>query len=282
MSNNWISDASKSNVEVKVSGFGSSTSGVDTIASGYASNANGHGVIAEGYAATAIGSYNKKYDEDNPSEERGEYAFVIGSGTDETTRSNLFRIDWKGNAYATNAFHVIGDGYGRYYEWADKNKNNDDRIGYFVSLKDNKISIFSSENDYLLGVVCDTPAVITNSYGDNWHDMYLKDDWGRLLYEEVLVKDEHIGTTRKVIRPVINPEYDPTKQYISRSNRPEYSCIVDRGIIRVRSDGTCKANGFCKPTIQGIATASNSGFFVTRVLNSNIIEIIYRDGTTFL
>lgn len=75
--------------ETVASGSVSHAEGFETIASGARSHAAGHGTIASGDDQTVIGKYNIG-DEDNT------YAFIIGNGSAESSRANLFTIDWNG------------------------------------------------------------------------------------------------------------------------------------------------------------------------------------------
>lgn len=70
----------------------SHTEGQNTTASGYASHAGGIGTIAGGQGQTTIGKYNKK-------DSSNEYAFIIGNGTSDTSRSNAFAVGWDGDVY---------------------------------------------------------------------------------------------------------------------------------------------------------------------------------------
>ena len=66
-----------------------------TKASGLASFSGGYQTIASGDYSHVQGKYNIE-DTDN------KYAFIIGNGTSDTTRSNAFAIDWNGGLYIGN------------------------------------------------------------------------------------------------------------------------------------------------------------------------------------
>lgn len=44
---------------------------------------------------------------------------------------------------------------------------------------------------------------------------------------------------------IINPDYDSSKEYISRFDRPEWSPVGILGVLSVIQDDTCKANEYC-------------------------------------
>jgi hypothetical protein len=91
-----------------------------------------------------------------------------------------------------------------------------DRVGYFVTpAKEDptKITIADTGDEYILGVVSGAPCVIGNGDCDVWNGMVLKDDFGRIIYNEPGV-------------PRYNPEYDPTQEYISRKDRKEWAAAT--------------------------------------------------------
>ena len=73
-----------------------------------------------------------------------------------------------------------------------------------------------------------------------------------------------------------NPDYDPSKKYIHRSDRPEWDAVGMLGVLTVRDDGTCFVNGFCQVTDGGIATKSNTGYRVVERVNDHLIKIIFK------
>ena len=70
--------------------------------------------------------------------------------------------------------------------------------------------------------------------------------------KSIKIEDEY-----DCVQWVINPDYDETKEYISREDRKEWSPVGMMGKLVVVDDGTCQVNGFCKAGIDGIATKSN-------------------------
>lgn len=63
--------------------------GYMTEASGQRSQAQNNGTIAASWNQTAIGSYNER-------DSIGKYAFIIGNGESNNTRSNALTVDWSG------------------------------------------------------------------------------------------------------------------------------------------------------------------------------------------
>ena len=78
-------------------GTASHAEGLSSIAQGNYSHSQNQGTLANGNAQTAIGKFNVA---DTTS------AFIIGNGADADNRSNMFFIDWSGNACYQNTLLV--------------------------------------------------------------------------------------------------------------------------------------------------------------------------------
>lgn len=263
--------------ETIASGVAAHSSGRKTLASGIQSAAFGTGTQATGWCSFTIGKYNI----DPSSGNTFHSPFIIGRGADDANRANAFRVYGTGQVYAQGAYNTGGADYAEFFEWLDNNSNNEDRVGYFVTLDKDKIKIANSD-DYILGIISAAPSIIGNSYDDQWCDMYLKDEWGRVIYEEVELPEELdeegniIIEARKEMQPKLNPVYNNSKKYVGRSQREEWSTVGMLGQLLVRDDGTCKENGYCKCGDGGIATAAETGYRVLTRVSDNIIKILFR------
>ena len=74
----------------KAVGNDSHAEGVFTVANGHGSHAGGYGTITSTNYQTVLGTFNEE-DID------GVYAFIIGNGTNENSRSNALAVEWNGN-----------------------------------------------------------------------------------------------------------------------------------------------------------------------------------------
>ena len=267
-------------------GKGSHSEGKNTLALADFSHTSGEATVAKSYCQTVIGRFNEPttsgYNEFSISNE----AFVIGNGTDINSKGNAFKVLFNGQTYADGAYSGSGADYAEFFEWKDGNISNEDRVGLFVSLDEDKIVKADFSSSYVLGVVSGNPSII----GDNpmrWKNKYLTDEWGRPIYEDVEVKytetevDENGETSRVEKTRIdhvmkINPEWDSSLEYKSREVRPEWSAIGMMGKLLVRQDGTLKAGEFCSPSIDGIATHSKSGYYVMKVINDGQALILFR------
>ena len=276
------------------SGSYSHAEGSGTTASGPFSHAEGVHTTASNYASHVTGKFNADMTTGGTEVNTTGTAFVIGNGTSSSALSNAFSVQYDGTvkAKSTITASTTAD-YAEFFEWEDKNPDNEDRVGYFVTLNGDKIKIATNEDDYILGVVSGEPFVLGNGDCDTWNGMFLRDEFRRTIYEpapkmvEILdsegnptgeykeVEGEFEGT-----RPKLNPEYDNTQTYISRFERKEWAPIGMLGVLAVRHDGTAQVNGYVTVNANGIATAcEKSAENAYRVIKSNtdsVVEIIFK------
>lgn len=189
--------------------------------------------------------------------------FVIGQGSSDSSRQNVFLVQ-KGKVACRgpveNNQGWVGD-LAEYFEWTDGNPNNEDRVGYMVQLNGNKIEL-AKEFSNCIGIVSSTYSFVSGSCLFEWQGKYLRDDFGREL------KDENGNS-------IINPDYDETLEYIPREQRKEWSPVGLIGQVLTRQDGTLEVGGFagCK---DGIATKSESGYRVLKIINENIALLLVK------
>lgn len=285
------------------SGAQAHAEGMNTTASGTRSHAEGVGTTAESYAhaegyhTTALASQHAQGHYNNTATAASASnsgttgaAFVIGNGT-SSSASNAFRVNYNGYIYATKTTITAGADYAEYFEWLDGNPNAEDRRGYFVTLDGDNIKIAKSD-DYILGIVSAFPSVLGNG-DEDWRGRYVLDDFGDYIeeefeYEEVVDVEEKIDeetgktTLVEITETKIgtkykeNPDYDPTKPYIQRQDRPEWDAVGMLGVLAVRDDGTCQINGYCKVAEGGIATTSETGYRVIARVTDNVVKVIFR------
>ena len=259
------------------SGMYSTAEGENCEASGRCSFAIGYGTFATSNNQMVIGSYNNK----NTIEDS---VFVIGCGKNigSYPRANAFRVNFDGTTYANGEYVTSGADYAEFFEWLDGNIDNEDRRGYFVTLENDKIRI-ANPDDYILGIISGQPSVIGNG-DEDWRGRYILDEFGSYIYEDIEVTEDvynkETGELEKVTKtvkaPKQNPEYDSSKPYVQRKDRPEWDCVGMMGVLSVRDDGTCEVNGYCKVTDGGIATASDSGYRVIKRVTDNVVKVVFK------
>ena len=208
--------------------------------------------------------------------------FIVGKGDSESSRSNAFRVAYRG-VYGTGAFNSSGADYAELFEWADGNPEAQDRAGHFVTLEGENIRLAGPGDGYILGIVSGAPSVVGDVYDDQWQGMYLTDVFGRPIFEDVEVpavmeevefpvevpgegEEAPQVETRREVRVVVpahterrqklNPDYDPAQTYVPRSDRPEWDAVGLLGKLVAVDDGTCVPNGWAAVGEGGAATNS--------------------------
>lgn len=206
------------------------------------------------------------------SQTRGSFSLVIGATTTDTANvaNNRIRLDATAGQGIASVSWITGTAdFAEFFEWLDKNTNNENRFGYFVSLVDDKVEIGNSN---VIGIVSAAPGFIGDAAELTWSDMFLKDEWGReiiLNYKKytwnqdgkilsIFVNEsgekfsEHPGPSfpngvkfdeeipvdalvEDYTSSKLNPNYDPKKEYIPRAQRKEWAAIGLLGKISVRT-----------------------------------------------
>lgn len=274
---------------VESSGNYSHAEGNATRASAESSHAEGFNTWARNIASHACGKFNIMILGDDVGT-----AFAIGNGLSSSEKSNAFSVTFNGTTKSANTITASTTAdYAEFFEWNDGNPNNEDRVGKFVTLDGDKISIAKSNEDYILGIVSGAPFVLGNGDCDVWNGMYMRDDFGRLIYEPAPKEefDEETGTMKEVFdedgnliyegkRRKLNPDYDPSQKYISRFDRPEWSPIGMLGVLSVIQDGTCAVNGYCCCNNEGIATACDrdtiGSYRVIKKISDQVVRVVFR------
>jgi len=271
--------------------------GLFSIASGIGSHAEGVSTTANGFASHAAGKYNRSMNgiPDNCSNSYD--AMVIGNG-DNSSLSNCFRVTFSGEVYGTSAFNSSGADYAEYFEWEDGNPEAEDRVGYFVTLDGEKIRI-AQPGDYVLGIVSGQPCIIGNA-DEDWLGRWVHDEFGRFVREDVFtpvvgrrpVLDDNGQPAGEVVefdtgevsrgwRFKANPDYDPSKEYVERKDRPEWSAVGMLGVLSVRDGGGCAVNEYCTVGTDGCAAPAEryvpgQTWRVVRRMSADVVRVVFR------
>ena len=281
----------------EASGLGSHTQGNFTKATAWASSAAGNRTVATNTFSHACGTYNA----DMVNNTTGT-AFAVGNGTGETAKSNAFTVNFDGTVSASGAISgAAAADYAEYFEWEDGNLDFEDRTGLFVTLEGDRICTAGPGDGYILGIVSGAPFVLGNGDCDTWNGMFLRDEFGRVMYErapkierevvadkegrfvelkETPVLDAEGNPLYMGTRPRINPDYNPAEPYVRRSDRPEWSPVGMLGVLAVRQDGSCKVNGYCTCGEGGVAIAcgreAENAYRVIKVLSDSVAKVVFR------
>jgi hypothetical protein len=237
-------------------GFGSRAIGNSSFASGYFITASsdysialggfahttqsnglisiGIGTKADNSVTTAMGRYNATGSNDFYAE------FVVGGGSSNTARANLFRISSSGECLSAGVFTNGGADYAEYFE---SHNGQPIPVGTVVELTGSLIKICENP-DNAIGVISNKPSILGNSdegTGDEWVGKYEKDIWGNYVMEEYEFElpgdiDENfniIPKTETKTRKKLSSNFNPTLPYIPRSERPEWNVVGLLGQIKV-------------------------------------------------
>ena len=278
-------------------GICSHAEGAGTIADGWYSHAEGGGTLARGnyshtqnyqttasaQTETAMGRYNTTNSSVNHSSTN--IALSVGNGTSNTSRGNAFTVQFNGAVKGDMSYSTPAADYAEMFEWEDGNPDNEDRVGYFVTVSGKKIRKAVS-SDEIVGIVSSTPGVIGNN-PMRWNNKYANDEWGRPIYEEVevpyteMVKQED-GTMkeetvyRTEVHRKLNPEWRGEETFTERAERKEWAAVGLLGQILVRQDGTLNVGTKCTSNDNGIATKSDKGYIVLEIPNEGQALVLFR------
>ena len=283
-------------------------SSLPTLANGDNSVAIGTGAKATSTNAFAFG-YDVQSNVENQttlgkcniiqtSSDETKYGLIFGNGTADA-RTNAFTLDWTGNAtFAGTVTSASGADYAEYFEWKDGNKDSEDRVGYIVTLDGNKI-VKAKAGDDILGIISGCATVIGDNAEWNWQGRFERDEFGRIIYDQVEQfidtpdpdwepnpekPDEEVPMIKKSLGyfpvPRENADYDPTKEYSNRSNRPEWDTVGMMGKLYVRDDGTAAINDYVtvSATTDGVATKAEgrTSMRVMERVNDHIIRVCFK------
>lgn len=236
-----------------------------------------------------IVGYNNQtvYGTGNLSDTTGAYNVIIGNSLDTTNRANGLTIAPDGSVVTQGTISNGGADYAEYFEWVDGNPENEDRVGLLVTLEGNKIRLASGDDD-ILGIVSGTATVLGDDAEWVWQGKYLRDNFGRLIMEEVEIfredpvyneEGEIVGyetvSNGFTLMPKINPNYNKEQEYTSRAKRAEWDAIGMMGKLFLQDDGTCVVNGYAQAGTDGVATAATgkTNMRVMERIDENIIRV---------
>ena len=184
-------------------------------------------------------------------------------------------------------------GYSEMYEWSELFKYNIIPYGRFVTFDEKepgKIRL-AHGGDYIVGVTT-INALCTSDDPEEWQGKYLCNEYGDCFLQEKDVATarhqyddklemRYIATVKeKEIVPVINDEYDSSKEYKKRTDRQEWVRVNLLGKCIVVDNGKCQPGKYCLVGKDGVAIPSysnvNYGYYVIDRLTENTIMIFFK------
>ena len=197
----------------------------------------------------------------------------------ESTENVKFQVDSKGKV--TTSGYFVGEANNRGYAEFFKNAINEEiALGSIVTISNGLIGVCDSGDD-VFGVVSSSSLLVAGDSVFHWSNKFLMGDFGETIYEDVdmvswfdeksrFTFDGPVREAKEAKRkipvdakfysvkvPRINPDYDETKEYVSRSDRrSEWSCVSLIGTIKVRVGRDVKS-GDCLLAVAGIGVKSD-------------------------
>lgn len=158
---------------------------------------------------------------DRPTATNGKILVQYSSNV-TSTDNVVYKIFSQGTVNNENGTFTSGADYAEYFEWADGNPTNEDRVGVSVVIDNGKIRE-ATAGETPFGIISGNPSYVGNAAPLNWNSKTLRDDFGR-----VIVNDDN--------EPQVNPNWDSSVEYIPRSERKEWDMVGLVGRLRVKSD----------------------------------------------
>lgn len=260
----------------------------------------GRSTYAQNYASCAVGKFNTRMGGGGSENTQVGDAFVVGNGT-ASARSNALRVTYLGDIMGTKAFQSSGADYAEFVKpWWDANIYNEDRVGYFVTIKDGLLCK-ADNGDCIIGITSGNPSVVGNA-DEDYYWKYERDEFSRIVMEDVpelaqkVDEDGNLVFNEETHEPIMEEtgniilnarmklaeDYDTSLQqsYIPRAERPEWDYVGMVGVLPVRDDGTCVPGRFCKCGNGGIATIAQGRnldtYMVLERVTYNVIIVILK------
>jgi len=140
-------------------------------------------------------------------------------------------------------------------------------VGTFVTRHGRKVRL-AQPGDRVLGIVSVSPGVVGNESPFCWSGAFHRDEWGRKITTKktVMRKVRNVETGNETEEPHTlhdvprsTPEWDRTRSYIPRRERPaEWTCVGLLGQIRARVGEGVAVDDFIVPGRDGIGIASHA------------------------
>jgi hypothetical protein len=158
------------------------------------------------------------------------YSFFLAQSSNGSDVEFTLRGD--GEAFADGSWTGGGADYAEYFEWSDGNPDEQDRRGTSVVLDGDKIRL-AKKGEEPIGVISGNPSVVGDGAWNKWNGKYIRDDFGTYIWEDYEVEHED-GSVVIQQRRKLNPDYDPSQEYIPREKRPEWGCVGLMGKLRIK------------------------------------------------
>lgn len=169
---------------------------------------------------------------------------------------NSVKCRGDGAVTADGAFTGGGADHAWMKEWADGNPKGEDRVGLAVvrdgadpaTIRKAK----KGETPHYVTIAPETATTLSNASPMGWQGKWARDPFRRRIEEEIEVEivehniDGHeVKRRAKIARLAYADNYDPTRDQVPRTDRPEWAACSRLGIVRLRK-GQPTAPGWAK------------------------------------
>lgn len=190
-------------------------------------------------------------------------ALSVSADTGTASQTQLAQITGTGDFYSNSSYYSNHSGYAEYFEWADGNPRNEERVGLTVAINSNGKLIAACEGNPPVGVVVPHAAVMGNSAWNHWHRKYNVDRFGRQrthkyevaewlenetttlhsIYRSSLPADAALPDNAVVYQTdsagndlagaAISKAFDAEREYKNRSHRNTWAAVCLLGTVPV-------------------------------------------------
>lgn len=211
---------------------------LNTTNGAYSSALGGYGLLLNNTYSSAVGTYNDDITPPAVPPPAGGYRlFMVGNGT-ATTRANVFSVDQKGNVRATGAIMTVPSG-ADFAESLESNSGEHYPYGTSVTLLPNGKIKKAEQGETPIGVVSNSAGFVCGGGDEYWQGKYERDEHGNIVLEDIPIGEDK-PTLRKALK--LSPNFDPSKAYIPRSQRPEWHTVGMLGFVEVLDGETIHPN----------------------------------------
>ncbi len=215
------------------SGFYSHAEGSETIANGFSSHAEGYWTTAYGAYVHIQGANGSTGTSSSPLTIHGQAFGAMGDDVPGSSDKGLvFSIDSSGNGRFDGTTNVGAADYAEMFQSADGLAIAPGVFVCFDETYPDRVRVANS-GDAALGIISPAPGVVGDAASNSWAGKYLADDFGVYLLEPDLDPDGYeTGHTRRVL----NPDNDPSLDYVRRVHRPDWQTVGLLGKLWVLTD----------------------------------------------
>lgn len=164
---------------------------------------------------------------------------------------------------STGGWFAGGLDYAEYFQWADGNIEGQDRVGFFVELSMDRITI-AKKTSNVIGIVSGNPSFIGGAQELSWHGAQKRDDFGRPLVH----KETDYSLLCEIALIHISEERDSGKISREESENLESRIVAlerNRNFLNVLCDITPRCSSQLRSVPERTVNSSDENFDEERI-----------------